>query len=405
MHEYTITYKIGDGTKKKVIYEAVSKSAAKSLALDDGLHVVSINENFKLSGLDRFLAKNFPSVVRLRKKTILVFFTQLFFLLEAEVNLVSALKSMKRGAKDNKYRKFLSAAYKGISEGKQLSDLLTPNFGFEPEIQMQIQSGERSGNLVSAIKTIIDRLERESKTKSAVAKQMAYPVVVIIIMIGVVYYILTNVVPSLTDILTETGGELPQITIALINISTFAEAYGLQILGGIIVFVFVLLYFKKKEFTGYYIDKVFLKLPLFGEINMLTSLTRYFYVASNMLAGEIPLINALEIAAKSVSNKYMKKELGKFPLDIKSQGTSLDILMANFNPTSTYSDLVNTGLTTGKIEEIFEKLSQESLEQSDAKVKTLTTMMEPVITIVLGGVVALIVFSLFIPMFAVLDSM
>ena len=79
--------------------------------------------------------------------------------------------------------------------------------------------------------------------------------------------------------------------------------------------------------------------------------------------------------------------------------------MANFNPTSTYSDLVNTGLTTGKIEEIFEKLSQESLEKSDAKVKTLTTMMEPVITIVLGGVVALIVFSLFIPMFAVLDSM
>ena len=149
---------------------------------------------------------------------------------------------------------------------------------------------------------------------------MAYPVVVIIIMIGVVYYILTNVVPSLTDILTETGGELPQITIALINISTFAETYGLQILGGIIVFVFVLLYFKRKEFTGYYIDKVFLKLPLFGEINMLTALTRYFYVASNMLAGEIPLINALEIAAKSVSNKYMKKELGKFPLDIKSQG-------------------------------------------------------------------------------------
>lgn len=404
MKEYIITYKIGDGTKKKIIYDANSKSEAKNLAIEDGFNVLSINENITFSGVDKFLEKNFPSMVKLKSKTILAFFTQLLFLVEADINLINAVESMKKGARDKKYRRFLRETYNGILEGKQLSDMLVPQYGFDPEVQMQIKSGEKSGNIASSIKAIVERMTREGGTKSMVLKQLSYPIIVVIIMIGVVYYILTNVIPGLTEILVETGGELPKITIFLINASEFAQVNGLKIIGTLAFFVFLLIYFKKKEYTGYYIDKVFLKIPVFGEVIKLSSLSRYFYIASNMLSGDIPLVTALEVASKAIPNKYMKKRLGSFYTEIKKQGTPLDILMSNFNPTSEYADLVNTGLSTGRIEEIFEKISQDTLKASDTKVKSITAMIEPVITIFLGGVIALIVFSLFMPMFKVMDA-
>lgn len=405
MKQYTITYKIGDGTKKKIVYDAVTQAEAKRLAKQDGFNVIRVAENFSLTGLDSFIEKQFPSLSRLTDKIILNFFTQLLFMVEADINLVKAIESMKRAAKDKKYRNFLVEMYYGIMQGKQLSDMLLPKYGFEPEIKMQIQSGEKSGNISTSLKTIVDRMSNESGTKSKVMKQLAYPIVVIFIMMGVVYYILTSVIPGLSAILIENNAELPSITVFMINASSAAQNYGLYIIGATIAFVLMIMYLKKRPDTGYYIDKIFLKLPLFGEVIMMSTLSRYFYVASNMLAGDIPMVLALEIASKSVSNKFMKKHLNAFPVEIKKQGTQLDSLMANFSPTSEYSDLINTGLATGRVEEIFEKISKETLEKADNKVKTLTTMMEPAITLMIGGVVAILVLSLFMPMFKIMDTM
>lgn len=404
MKEYTITYKIGDGTKKKIIYDASSQAEAKRLAKQDGYNVVKVVENITIGGFDKFLEKQLPSYTKLPDKIILSFFTQLLFMIEADINLVKAIDNIRKGVKDKKYRKFLNEIHTGILQGKQLSDMLLPKYGFEPETKMQIQSGEKSGNIGAALKTIVDRMTNDSGTRSKVMKQLAYPIVVVVIMLGVVYYILTNVIPGLSEILMETGGELPGITIAMINLSNAAGQYGLYIIGGIVAFILIIIYLKQREDTGYTVDRIILQIPIFGEVTMMSSLSRYFYVASNMLAGDIPLVLALEIASKSIKNKYMKKKLGGFPVEIKKQGTQLDVLMANFNPTNEYSDLINTGLTTGRIEEIFEKLSKETLEKADSKVKTLTSMMEPVITIMIGAVVALLVLSLFLPMFKVMDS-
>jgi len=404
MKEYIVTYKIGDGTKKKIVYDALTKAEAKNMAKQDGLNVVRIEESITISGLDKFLEKQFPSIVKLKNKTILDFFTQLLFMVEADINLVKAIENMKRGVKDKKYRGFLNDVYRGILQGKQLSDMLLPKYGFEPEIKMQIQSGEKSGNIATALRTIVDRMTRERGTKSKVTKQLAYPVVVILMLIGVMYYILTNVIPGLSNVLMENGGELPGITIFMINLSNAAQSYGLFFIGGLAVLILLIIYLKKREDTGYYIDKAFLKLPAFGEIIQLSSLSRYFYVASNMLEGDLPLVFALDVAAKSVSNKYLKSKLKSFPSEIRKQGTQLDVLMANFNPTSDYADLISVGLATGRLEEIFLKISQETLEQSDSKVKTLTSMMEPVITIFIGAAVALLVLSLFMPMFKLIDT-
>lgn len=404
MKEYTVTYKIGDGTKKKIIYDASTEAEAKRLAKQDGYNVVKVAKNISISTLDKYLEKQFPSITKLSNKTILSFFSQLLFMVEADINLVKAIESIKRSAKEKKYRNFLNEVYYGILQGKQLSDMLLPKYGFEPEVKMQIQSGEKSGNIATALKTIVDRMVSESGTRAKIMKQLTYPIIVILMMIGVLYYVLTNVIPGLSNILIETGGELPSITVFMINLSNAAQLYGLYILGGLAAFVIFIMYLKKREDAGYYIDKIFLKVPTFGEVIKMAALSRYFYVASNMLAGDIPLVHALEIAAKSVSNKYMKKMLKTFPAEIKKQGTQLDILMANYNPTSEYADLVHTGLATGRLEEIFAKISQETLEKADAKVKFLISMMEPTITVVIGGVVALLVLSLFMPMFRIMDS-
>lgn len=405
MKEYTITYRLGDGMKKKVVYEANSKQEAKMMAKEENLNVVSIQTNLSFSKIEDFIAGKFPSYTKLGTKILIKFFNQLVFMLEADISLLKAVESMKKGATQKKYRRFLNELHRSILQGNQLSYMMKEKYGFEPEIKLQIQSGEKSGNLSTSIRAILERMEKSENTKNKIAKQMAYPLITVVIMIFVASYILTNVVPGFTGILVENGSELPAITVMLIKVSDFLQAYSLYMLLGAVLVIGTLIFLERRKVTGYYIDKILTRIPLFGPIIINSSLGKYFYVASNMIAGDIPLVSSIEIAAKSVTNKYLKKHLLAFPEEIRKSGAQLDMLAREFSPTHEFSELIGTGLTTGKIEDIFEKIGMETTEKADESVKMMTSMIEPMITVCIGGMVGVLVLSLFMPMFAIMDTL
>lgn len=403
MKEYCITYLLGDKTKKRITYEANTKTEAKKKAQEDGFHVVRINENITY-GLNRLGAKYIPGLNKLKSKQIIDFFSQLVFMLEAEIRMTRAIKNIYRGTKNPQLRKFLNKLIKDMEQGNQLSYSLVPEFGFTPEIRLQVEAGERSGNIIDTLKIIIQRMEMDLNTRSKLLKQLYYPAVVVLIMVCVVNYILANVVPGLAQVLIDNGAELPSITVFLINISDFVKKNSRFVFIGFLVLFFALYFLKRNKKAGVYIDKAILRIPLIGKILLLMNISRYFYVAGNMLKGQLFLITSLKIAADSLGNKYIKKRLLVIPEEMEKYSKQIDEIMRDIYLTNDYAEYISTGLATGRLNEMFEKISHTSFELANNRVKLLLTLIEPMITIVMGICVAVIVMALFMPMFNLIDT-
>lgn len=403
MKEYCITYLLGDKTKKRITYEANTKTEAKKKAQEDGFHVVRINENITY-GLNRLGAKYIPGLNKLKSKQIIDFFSQLVFMLEAEIRMTRAIKNIYRGTKNPQLRKFLNKLIKDMEQGNQLSYSLVPEFGFTPEIRLQVEAGERSGNIIDTLKIIIQRMEMDLNTRSKLLKQLYYPAVVVLIMVCVVNYILANVVPGLAQVLIDNGAELPSITVFLINISDFVKKNSRFVFIGFLVLFFALYFLKRNKKAGVYIDKAILRIPFIGKILLLMNISRYFYVAGNMLKGQLFLITSLKIAADSLGNKYIKKRLLVIPEEMEKYSKQIDEIMRDIYLTNDYAEYISTGLATGRLNEMFEKISHTSFELANNRVKLLLTLIEPMITIVMGICVAVIVMALFMPMFNLIDT-
>lgn len=403
MKEFIISHKLGDGSKQKAVFEAKNKYDAKKIAEAEGYNVLKVENTVNLD-LEKYLGKYASSGKKLKPKQLIKFFTQLLFLVQSDFTVSKAITSMRRGAKERNYRRFLSSAYTDLQLGKKFSEILRPEFGFSEELRLQIESGESSGELPNAIQIVLKRLETEAGTFATIKKQLAYPAVVIVIMVFVVYYILTSVVPGLADVLISNGGELPAITVMLINFSSFIEVYGPVILGIIVASVLLFIYLSKNPKSGYYISYFFCRFKLTREVVINSNLSRYFYITGNMMRSDMMLHHSLDIAAKAIPNFYMKKVLLGIPPELKSQGISLESIFKNKWFTNEFTDLIAIGVQTGRLYEVFEKLSEETGTRAETKVKFLTTMMEPAITIVIGAMVAIIVMSLFMPMFTIIDT-
>lgn len=403
LKEYCVTYLLGDKTKKRITYEANTKAEAKRKANEDGFTVVGISENISYR-INKLGERYIPSIGKLRPKLIIDFFSQLAFMLDAEIRMIRAVRNIYRGTKNPQLRKFLNRLINDMEQGNQLSYSLVPEYGFTPEIKLQVEAGERSGNIVDALRTIVQRMEMDLETRSKVLKQLYYPAIVILVMVFVINYILTNVVPSLAQILIENGAELPTATVLLINISDFVKQYGAALLFFIFAVFFILFVLKRHKIFGIYIDKAILSIPFIGKVILLLNISKYFYIVGHMLHGQLFLITSLKIAAESVGNKYIRKRMLSIPIEMEKNGKQLDDLMRDIYLTNEYSEFISTGLATGKLSEIFEKISQTTLDDANNRVKVLLTMIEPIITIIMGACVALIVMALFMPMFSLIDA-
>lgn len=403
MKEFTVVYLLGDKTKKKVIYEAKTKTEAKKKAIADGFHVKSVTEN-TFAGINKIGEKYIPALCKLKTQQMIDFFTQLAFMLESDIRMERAIRNMYRGAKNKQYRDFLNKVLLSLEQGNVLSACLLPEYGFTPEIKLQVEAGERSGNIVSSLNTIIQRMEMDFSTRSKVMKQMYYPALVIIIMIFVINYILTNVVPGLSQVLIDNGGELPAVTVFLINVSDFSKKYSIYIFLICIAIGIVFFLLKRNKHTGIYVDKYMLKIPFIGDIITKLNLSRYFYVSSNMISGNLTVPVALKISAESLGNKYIRHRLLKIPEEMTRSGQQVDDLMRDIYITNDYAELVSTGLQTGKLVDIFNRISDTTLNQANDKIKIMITMIEPAITIVMGVCVAVLVMALFMPMFSLIDA-
>lgn len=398
-------YKAKDpnGKIRTDVITADTREAALSALRGRGLQIVELSEMWDFLGIRQMLHRRATAV---GKADIAEFFEQMAFMLGTDIKIYNALIVLRDFSASKKLSYLADRLSSEVRQGASLYEAACKNKGiFEDYMLQQIRSGEESGDMVGALTNLANQIRREVAFKKKVSGAMVYPIFIVIILVVVVSALMILVIPNMASALTELGGELPAITVFVINCSDFVKGYWWAILAVIVVLVAVWIILNKIPNIKYNIDRISLKVPLLGSLLQKIDIARFCRCMASMLTCGVSLVKALSIAKTTIANKFMQKAMEDCETDIRIKGWGLPYAMRQ-HPAfpELMIQLVEIGVTSSKIPEVMTKLANQYEIESEDTLKKLTGLMEPLLMIIVGGVVGVVVISMFLPMMSVLDT-
>ena len=404
MKYFEYTFKDSHGKKKAKTITADTREQALSALKSRGVHVDQLYEMPDFLGL-RHMALSMST--KIKKVDVAEFFEQMAFMLETGITSYNALKVLRDYSANKKLAHIANNLANIIRQGASLSDAMLKNKDmFEEFMIQQIRSGEKSGDMATAMVNLAAQIRREVAFGKKVKGAMIYPIFILVVMVGVVAALLMFVIPQIADTLTNLGGELPQITVILIQVSEFCQHYWWAVLLVIVAIAVVWIVLNKIPPIKYEIDRISLKIPIVGALLIRIDIARFCRSMSSMLSCGVTLIEALGIAKATISNKHVRHALDICEENIRMNGWSLSFAMQEHEVfPEIMIQLVEIGSTSSKIPEVMEKLAVQYEEESESMLNTLTSMMQPLLMLIVGAVVGVVVIAMFLPMMSVVDQL
>lgn len=389
-----------NGKSKKGSLEGNNIEAVKNALKSQGLVPINVSKQSILTkDLDITIGK------RVSSKELAIFCRQFSSILNAGVTIVSALEMLYEQS-ENKY---MSAAIRdvqaAVEKGESLADGMRTQPKVFPEILVNmIEAGEASGSLDVAFDRLTTHFEKSDTLKSTVTNAMIYPIVVIIVAIAVVVVMMVKVVPSFLDMFEDVDGELPAITKMVISISNFLTSHGLII--AIIVVLFVILFnlYRNSDKGRYQLSQLSLRLPLIGKLVRKSASATFTRTLSTLLASGISLIDAVEITSRVMSNQVFKETLMQAKEEVERGVALSEPLEASGQFPPMVYRMIRIGEETGNMESMLDKVADFYEEDVKNATEALTTIMEPLIIIVLAVIVGTIMLAVMSPMFTLYNS-
>lgn len=383
------------GRNIKGTLEANDKSTVLSTLKEKGYYPVHIVEQ---GLLQKEISVSLIQTVKI--KDIAIFCRQFATIINAGVSVLSCLDILRLQTENKKLKEVIEKVYASVQKGSTLSSAMREHKVFPSILLNMIEAGEMSGTLDAALERMALHFEKENRISQKVKSAMTYPIIVAFVATIVILVLITFVVPTFVGMFEGMGIELPATTKALLTFSNFIKTRWYAILGGGIGFILLLKYFLATAGGRNIIDNVKLKLPIFGSVHKKVISSRFTRTLSTLLASGLPLLTALEIVAKVVDNYVVAKGLEKAKQEI-SRGVSLAQPIAQikaFPPMVTH--MVQIGEDTGALESILEKTADFYDTEVETAIEQMTTLLEPLIMIIMGVIVAFIVLSIVQPMFS-----
>ncbi|MEG0688155.1 MAG: type II secretion system F family protein, partial [Hungatella sp.] len=261
------------------------------------------------------------------------------------------------------------------------------------------------GNLDIAFDRMATQFEKEAKLKTLTQKAMIYPSIVSVVSVGVVIIMLTFVIPKFMSMFEGMDIEMPAITLAVVNLSNFAVHYWYLLVTGVVFVVLALRTFQRSDFGKGILDHITLKLPLIGKLVTKTACARFTRTLSTLLAAGIPLMDALEMTARTMSNVWFRKAL-MGARDEVSKGIELaePLQRCGIFPPMVYH-MVGIGEKTGNIEEMLNKMADYYDEEVEAATAALMAAMEPLIVVVVAAIVGILILAVMAPITAMYQGL
>lgn len=391
-------YQAKKGPQEKVsgVIEAKSQRQAIALVEESGLFPISIEEAKEDSS--RLTVSGFS---RVRLADIAVFTRQFSNLIEAGLTITQALSVLIQQTNHPRLKQIIIKIQERINDGSTLSDALQLYPGqFSQFYCAIVKAGELSGALDTVLGRLADFIEQEEKIRSDVLSALTYPALILSVGAITIYALLTFVVPKLTAMFEEMEQVLPMPTQILIGISNVFRSYWWLMLLSAAVIFFIIKRPKSNEENLFW-DTLKLKLPLIGKLIQKSEMAHFVRTLSLLLESGVSMLVSLEAVGNTLTNTAIKAEAGKIAQDIKD-GASLSVSLKKSAHFPVYvSNIASVGEEAGTLDKSLKRIAA-SYEQELARViRALTTLLEPVLILVMGLVVAFIVAAMLLPIFQI----
>lgn len=338
---------------------------------------------------------------KVNDKDIVVFTRQFSTMIDAGLPLVQALDILSTQVESKTLARVLGEIKENVEAGSTYADALKKHPRVFSELYTNmVAAGEAGGILDTILNRLAAYIEKAMKLKKKVKGAMVYPIVVSTVAILAIAIIMIFVVPTFSKMFAQLGGTLPLPTLMIISLSNFLAGIGGLLVGGAIVgFVVALKQFRRTEKGTNIIDKILLKLPIFGVLLNKVAVAKFTRTLGTLVSSGVPILDGLEITAKTSGNKVIEYAI----MDVRKQVTGGKTLADPLTKAKVFppmvTHMISVGETTGALDTMLNKIADFYDDEVDAAVNALTSMMEPMLMIFLGGTVGFIVVAMYLPIF------
>jgi type IV pilus assembly protein PilC len=388
------------GVKSKGEVEAESKQVVTDQLRARGLIVLDIAEK----GAGNL---NLTLFERIKLTDVAIFTRQLATMISSGMTILRSLYVLEEQTESKPLRETIIKVRRDVEAGLAFSDALErhPKV-FNPLFVAMARAGETGGVLESSLLRTADQLESEDSLRRQIRAAMAYPIVVITVAFGVLIALVTFLVPVFMGVFKQFGGNLPFITKITVGMSKAVTSFWWALIFGTAGLVFAFIKWKRSETGRPQWDRIRLKIPMkIGDIVQKIALARWSRTFATLVSAGVPLLQAIDITGKTAGNAVVESAMQDVIASVKRGGTISEPLRHN---TAVFpvmvGHMVGVGEETGELDTMLTKIAEFYEDQVNAAVKALTSILEPVMIVIVGGMVGFIVVSMYLPLFKVYDS-
>lgn len=386
------TYTAIDKTGKRIqgTIEAASENSAASSLQAKGLKPLGV----KKEGASLMAKLSNPTSSRVKLKDTMLFTRQLATMINAGVPLVRSLATLQSQTENVAFRGHITAITKDVESGSTFADALEKHPKvFSPVYVNMVRAGEAGGILDDILKKLAAQQEKDNRIRSKFKSAMTYPVILLTITFTVFIGLMVVVVPKLGQIIQDLAGpetELPALTKALLAISGFMTSKWYIVVGLTILAVYLLRRYVRTPAGRRNKDKFLLRLPVLGVVIRKVAIARFARIFASMMGAGVSVVEAISITAKALGNAVIEEELMAASKEvINGQQLSVPLAQSTVFP-PIVAQMMAVGEETGQTDEILLKVADFYEEEVDAIVESISSILEPIMIVVMGGMVGII---------------
>jgi type IV pilus assembly protein PilC len=397
--EFLLRYADPRGQMHEQVADAQSEREARDRLTQQGFLVYSITPK-DLSA--RFTGSSGKKTVDLEK--FLIFNQQFVTLIRAGLPILKSLDLLADRLTDEKLGRYIQAVRKEVRTGTILSDAFEKQGVFPPVYVTSVLAGEKSGSLVE----VLDRYVTYQKLTLAVRKKLLvsllYPCILIVLVISLIFFLVTYVVPNFAELYNSMQAKLPLPTQILIAVGTTARTYVVAGVGTLAATAVLLYFWSKRDSSREFLDRLQMRLPVIGEVWTKYQVAQLSRVLGTLLVGGIPLVSALETAGRSMGTVVLRKALDSTAVSVR-EGRPLSESLAKTGIVPDLAvDMMEVGESTGALPAMLSSVAEFYDEDVATRMAALLSLIEPAIMIFMGIFVAFVLVSLYLPIFSLADT-
>ena len=379
-------------------YVAESEARLRLELEEKGLYLLSVRNRSGV-GVGGFKVR-VPRRKTIPTRDFIVFNTALATLLKAGLPLVQSLDILRKRVPNPTFKIALDDIYEKVRSGTALSDAFEAQHMFSGVYTASLMAGEKSGSLESVLRRYVHHMKVLASVRSHVVSALIYPAVLVVLSVAVVGLIVFKVVPEFAEFYSQfEGAQLPLSTRILVGISTNVVGSAGIIIGGLLAVVAGAIFWFRQPAQRKRLHASILKMPYFGLLARKLATAQVSRTLATLLSGGIPLVNSLDIAARSVGNQSIAEGLSVVAKQVREGGSLAGSLAERNMFPHVAVEMVEVGESTGALADMLNSIADFYDEENETSLQRFSTLIQPVLLVVMGLVIAALLLSLYMPLF------